>query len=93
MVLKIVVAASEWVRADKISLVFATSSVGVKGNEPADQLADILNAIRDAGCSNNSPKYKESMTMKRLHEHLVKIGVARKEHFTGCQRKIVNQHR
>jgi hypothetical protein len=38
-------------------------------------------------------KGQESMSMTRLLEHQVKIGVAKEEHFLGRQRRIVNQHR
>jgi hypothetical protein len=55
--------------------------------------SNILHAIRDVGRSNDFSTDKESVTMTRLHEHKVKKGVEREEHFSSNQKRIVNQHR
>jgi carbonic anhydrase len=62
-------------------------------NGQAMDRTDILNAIRDARRKADSFSENESETMSRLKEHQVKEGVAKLEHFSGNQRRMVNQHR
>jgi hypothetical protein len=52
-----------------------------------------MHATKEAGPTNYSSTDKESVTMTKLHEHQVGRWAAREEHFSGSQRRIVNQHR
>jgi hypothetical protein len=63
------------------------------GDGQAMDRADILNATRDERMEADSFSEHESETMSRLKDHQVKRGVAKLEHFSGSQRRMVNQHR
>jgi hypothetical protein len=63
------------------------------GNGQAIDRADILNPIKDTCREADSFSEHESETMSRLKECQAKRSVAKLEHFSGSQRRIVNQHR
>jgi hypothetical protein len=55
--------------------------------------AHILNAIRNAPRKADSFSEHESETMSRLKGYQVTRGVTKLEHFSGSQRRMLNQHR
>jgi hypothetical protein len=79
---------------------------GVKSNESADRLADmvveqgdtamnrteICNVLMDNYRISEAANDSESTTMIRLNELHVKIGSGRQQQYAGKQRQIVNQH-
>jgi hypothetical protein len=84
----------------KLIFIIVLGHAGATGNKRTDRLAqlangqakdraDILNAIRKA----DSFSACESETMSRLKEHQVERCVAKFEHFSESQRRMVNQHR
>jgi hypothetical protein len=90
-----------------ICVIFVPGHTGVRGNERAHRLAgtavisngrsmdhaNVLHAIHEAGRVEDSLGDKESNNMERLRDGQVKLGAARHEHYTGSQRRIVNQMR
>jgi hypothetical protein len=54
---------------------------------------DVLHAFMMQGRVEDSHGDKESNTMERLRDGLVKLGVARYEHYADSQRRMMNQMR
>lgn len=91
----------------RVTFIFVPGHAGVSGNERADRLAscapiasgramdraDILNAIREKGRTEDSQNDEDSTSVSRLLELGVKCGAARLERHTGHMRQLINQHR
>jgi hypothetical protein len=89
-----------------VTFIFVPGHAGIKRNERADRQAsrasaqtgaamdrsDILNALREIGCSSDSVQYGVSESMDRLQDLLIKQVFSYREHHTGVSRRMINQH-
>lgn len=90
-------------RLTKIRFIFVPGHMGVKGNELSDRAcwydhcgramrrADILIALKEAGCIKDPGDDCGSKTMDRLLEKIVVQDVARQERWARSQRRPTNQ--
>ena len=90
----------------RVTFIYVPGHAGVMGNERADRLAsnasieegqpmdhaDVTNNLRDVGRSEDF-EGNDSLSLHRMKELGVRIGMARTKSHAGRRRRLVNQHR